>query len=291
MLVMDSKGVGCRWQCLPAPPLPPQKKGWFWQKKKIVPEPNDRGVVLELLRGEGGGPLCCSKNVSVDSYGLVSVWPAFSGDDDCSVQRRVSSVEPDVLGRVVTAAPSCSDRGASVLYNEGPRGTALAHCLAGDAVAQAAPNVYMRGGATYSSSVRDGALVAFRERVVESNDRAEVVAAAGTADGVVVLCRSSSLLTAAVVECGATTAPRVDANRSVALRGEVAGDVNVAACAGRVFIRKGEELLAFRKGREGFSVRVGEGVALAASEPGVVAAASGDQVAVFDVSPLEVGVF
>ena len=46
---------GLRWQCLPAPPLPPQKKGWFWQKKKIVPEPNDRGVVLELLRGEGGG--------------------------------------------------------------------------------------------------------------------------------------------------------------------------------------------------------------------------------------------
>ena len=203
----------------------------------------------------------------------------------------MSSVEPDVLGRVVTAAPSCSERDASVLYNEGPRGTALERCLTGDAVAQAAPNVYMRGGATYSSSVRDGALVALRERVVEQNDRAEVVAAAGTADGVVVLCRSSSLLTAAVVECGATTAPRVDPGRSVALRGEVAGDVSVAACAGRVFIRKGEELLAFRKGREEFSVRVGEGVALAASEPGVVAAASGDQVAVFDVSPLSEGVF
>ena len=286
---MDAHGTGCRWQCLPAPPRPPQKKGWFWQKKKIVPEPNDRGVVLELLRGEGGGPLCCSSTVSVDSYGLVSVWPAFSGDDDCSVQKRYESVEPDVLGRVVTAAPSCSDRDASVLYNEGPRGTALARCLRGDAVVQAAPNVYTRGGATYASSVRDGALVALRERVVERNDRAEVVAAAGTADGVVVLCRSSSLLTAAVVECSSTTAPRVDPARSVALRGEAAGDVNVAACAGRVFIRKGEELLAFRKGREEFSVRVGEGVALAASEPGVVAAASGDLVAVFDASPCSGG--
>ena len=287
---MDSHGVGCRWQCLPAPPLPPQKKGWFWQKKRVVPEPNDRGVVLELLRGEGGTPLCCSTNVSVDSYGLVSVWPAFSeGDADCSVQRRVSSVEPDVLGRVVTEAPSCSDRGASVLYDEGPRGTALEQCLAGDAVSQAAPNVYTRGGATYSSSVRDGALVALRERVVEQNDRAEVVAATETADGVVVLCRRSKLLTAAVVECSSTSAPRVDPARSVALRGEVAGDVNVAACAGRVFLRRGEELLAFRKGRGEFSVRVGEGVALAASEPGVVAAASGDQVAVFDVSPCSGG--
>ena len=244
--------------------------------------------MLELLQGEGGEPLCCSTNVSVDSYGLVSVWPAFSGDDDCSVQRRFVTVEPDVLGRVVTAAPSCSDRDASVLYDEGPRGTALAQCLTGDAVSQAAPNVYMRGGATYSSSVRDGALVALRERVVEQNDSAEVVAAAGTADGVVVLCRRSKLLTAAVVECSSTEAPRVDPARSVALRG-FEGDVNVAACAGRVFIRKGEELLAFRKGREEFSVRVGEGVALAASEPGVVAAASGDQVAVFDVSPCSGG--
>ena len=128
-----------------------------------------------------------------------------------------------------------------------------------------------------------------RERVVERNDRAEVVAAAETADGVVVLCRRSKLLTAAVVECSSTEAPRVDASRSVALRGEVAGDVNVASCAGCVFIRKGEELLAFQKGREEFSVRVGEGVALAASEPGVVAAASGDQVAVFDVSPYQGG--
>ena len=84
-------------------------------------------------------------------------------------------------------------------------------------------------------------------------------------------------------------APRVDAGRSVALRGEAERDVNVAACAGRVFIRKGEELLAYQKGREEFSVRVGEGVALAASEPGVVAAASGDQVAVFDVSPYQGG--
>ena len=159
-------------------------------------------------------------------------------------------MEPDVLGRVVTAAPSCSDRGASVLYNEGPRGTALARCLTGDAVAQAAPNVYTRGGATYSSSVRDGALVAFRERVVEQNDRAEVVAAAETADGVVVLCRRSKLLTAAVVECGATTAPRVDPARSVALRGGVAGDVNVASCAGRVFIRKGEGLRPFGRAEE-----------------------------------------
>ena len=49
---------------------------------------------------------------------------------------------------------------------------------------------------------------AFRERVVEQTDRAEVVRAAETADGVVVLCRRSKLLTAAVVECGATTAPR-----------------------------------------------------------------------------------
>ena len=130
-----------------------------------------------------------------------------------------------------------------------------------------------------------------RERVVEQNDRAEVVSAAETPDGVVVLCRSSKLLTAAVVECGATTAPRVDANRSVALRGEAEGDVNVAACAGRVFIRKGEELLAFQKGREEFRVTIGEGVALSAAEPGVVAAASGDQVAVFDVSPLQEGVF
>ena len=289
---MDSHGTGCRWQCLPAPPLPPQKKGWFWQKKRVVPEPNDRGVVLELLRGEGGTPLCCSTNVSVDSYGLVSVWPAFSEKDvDCSIQRRFVTVEPDVLGRVVTAAPSCSDRGASVLYDEGPRGTALEQCLAGDAVSQAAPNVYTRGGATYSSSVRDGALVALRERVVEQNDRAEVVAAAETADGVVVLCRSAKLLTAAVVECSSTSAPRVDPGRSVALRGEAAGDVNVAACAGRVFIRKGEELLAFQRGREEFRVVVGGGVALSAAEPGVVAAASGDQVAVFDVSPLEVGVF
>ena len=130
-----------------------------------------------------------------------------------------------------------------------------------------------------------------RERVVEQNDRAEVVAAAATADGVVVLCRRSKLLTAAVVECSSTEAPRVDPGRSVALRGEVEGDVTVASCAGRVFIRKGEELLAFRKGREEFRVHIGEGVALSAAEPGVVAAASGDQVAVFDVSPLEVGVF
>ena len=130
-----------------------------------------------------------------------------------------------------------------------------------------------------------------RERVVEQNDRAEVVSAAETAGGVVVLCRSSKLLTAAVVECGATTAPRVDAGRSVALRGEVEGDVNVASCAGRVFIRKGEELLAFQKGREEFRVVLGDGVALSAAEPGVVAAASGDQVAVFDVSPLAEGVF
>ena len=101
--------------------------------------------------------------------------------------------------------------------------------------------------------------------------------------------QTQNLLTAAVVECGATTAPRVDPARSVALRGEAEGDVNVAACAGRVFIRRGEELLAFQKGREEFSVRVGEGVALAASEPGVVAAASGDQVAVFDVSPYQGG--
>ena len=62
--------------------------------------------------------------------------------------------------------------------------------------------------------------------------------------------------------------------------------MNVAACAGRVFIRKGEELLAFQKGREEFRVVVGGGAALSAAEPGVVAAASGDQVAVFDVSPL-----
>ena len=130
-----------------------------------------------------------------------------------------------------------------------------------------------------------------RERVVEQNDRAEVVSAAETAGGVVVLCRSSKLLTAAGVECGATTAPRVDPGRSVALRGEVAGDVNVASCAGRVFLRRGEELLAFQKGREEFRVVVGGGVALSAAEPGVVAAASGDEVAVFDVSPLEVGVF
>ena len=293
MLVMDSHGTGCRWQCLPAPPLPPQKKGWFWQKRKVVPEPNDRGVVLELLRGEGGTPLCCSTNVSVDSYGLVSVWPAFSEKDvDCSVQRRFSSVEPDVLGRVVTAAPSCSDRDASVLYDgDEARREALEQCLRGDAVAQAAPNVYTRGGATYSSSVRDGTLVSLRERVVEQNDRAEVVAAAGTADGVVVLCRSSKLLTAAVVECGATAAPRVDPGRSVALRGEAEGDVNVASCAGRVFLRRGGELLAFQKGREEFRVHIGEGVALSAAEPGVVAAASGDQVAVFDVSPLGGDVF
>jgi len=65
----------------------------------------------------------------------------------------------------------------------------------------------------------------------------------------------------------------------------------VASCAGRVFLRRGEELLAFQKGREEFRVTIGEGVALSAAEPGVVAAASGDQVAVFDVSPLEVGVF
>ena len=247
---------------------------------------------MELLRGEGGTPLCCSTNVSVDSYGLVSVWPAFSEKDvDCSIQRRFVTVEPDVLGRVVTEAPSCSDRGASVLYDEGPRGTALAQCLTGDAVSQAAPNVYMRGGATYSSSVRDGALVALRERVVEQNDSAEVVAAAETADGVVVLCRRPGLLSAAVVECSSTEAPRVDPARSVALRGEVAGDVNVAACAGRVFLRRGEELLAFRKGREEFRVVVGGGVALSAAEPGVVAAASGDQVAGFDVSPLLGGVF
>ena len=125
-----------------------------------------------------------------------------------------------------------------------------------------------------------------RERVVEQNDRAEVVAAAETTDGVVVVCRSSKLLTAAVVECSSTSAPRVDAGRSVALRGEVAGEVNVAACAGRVFLRRGEELLAFQKGREEFRVVVGGGAALSAAEPGVVAAASGDQVAVFDVSPL-----
>jgi len=293
LLVMDSKGVACRWQCLPAPPPPPQKKGWFWQKKRVVPEPNDKGVVLELLRGEGGKPLCCSTNVSVDSYGLVSVWPAFSEKDvDCSIQRRYVSVEPDVLGRIVTEAPSCSDKDASVLYDgDESRREALERCLTGDAVSQAASNVYTRGGATYSSSVRDGALVSLRERVVEQNDRAEVVSAAETTDGVVVLCRSSKLLTAAVVECGATTAPRVDPGRSVALRGEVAGDVNVASCAGRVFLRRGEELLAFQKGREEFRVVVGGGVALSAAEPGVVAAASGDEVAVFDVSPLEVGVF
>ena len=196
-------------------------------------------------------------------------------------------MEPDVLGRIVTAAPSSVERGASVLYDgDESRREALERCLAGDAVSQAAPNVYTRGGATYSSSVRDGALLSLRERVVEQNDRAEVVAAAGTADGVVVLCRSSKLLTAAVVECGATTAPRVDPGRSVALRGEGAGDVNVASCAGRVFLRRGEELLAFQKGREEFRVVVGGGVALSAAEPGVVAAASGDQVAVFDVSSL-----
>ena len=231
--------------------------------------------------------------MSVDSYGLVSVWPAFSEKDvDCSIQRRFASVEPDVLGRIVTAAPSCSDRDVSVLYDgDEARRAALERCLTGDAVSQAAPNVYTRGGATYSSSVRDGALVSLRERVVEQNDGAEVVSAAETADGVVVLCRSSRLLTAAVVECCSTSAPRVDASRAVALRGEVAGEVNVAACAGRVFIRKGEELLAFRKGREEFRVTIGDGVALSAAEPGVVAAASGDQVAVFDVSPLHEGVF
>ena len=108
--------------------------------------------------------------------------------------------------------------------------------------------MYMRGGATYSSSVRDGALVALRERVVEQNDRAEVVAAAATADGVVVLCRSSSLLTERSSSAPATTAPRVDPGRSVALRGEAAGDVNVASCAGRVFIRKGESSWRSRRG-------------------------------------------
>ena len=187
----------------------------------------------------------------------------------------------------MTEAPSSVERDASVLYDgDESRREALERCLGGDAVSQAAPNVYARGGATYSSSVRDGALVSLRERVAEDGEEAEVVSAAETADGVVVLCRSSKLLTAAVVECGATTAPRVDANRAVALRGEVAGEVNVAACAGRVFLRRGEELLAFRKGREEFRVVVGEGVALSAAEPGVVAAAAGDAAAVFDVSPL-----
>ena len=221
---MDSHGTGCRWQCLPAPPLPPQKKGWFWQKRKVLPEPNDRGVVLELLRGEGGTPLCCSTKVSVDSYGLVSVWPAFSGDDDCSVQRRVSSVEPDVLGRVVTAAPSCSDRDASVLYNEGPRGTALARCLTGDAVSQAAPNVYMRGGATYSSSVRDGAQHGPGRRANESGGRRR-----GGNRGVA-CCAVGSLLRRRSSSSN-TTAPRVDPGRSVALRSRPGTERG--ACAGR----------------------------------------------------------
>ena len=53
LLVMDSHGTGCRWQCLPAPPLPPQKKGWFWQKRTRSPSRNDRGVVLELLEARG----------------------------------------------------------------------------------------------------------------------------------------------------------------------------------------------------------------------------------------------
>ena len=72
--------------------------------------------------------------------------------------------------------------------------------------------------------------------------------------------RDERTFAAAVVECGATTAPRVDASRAVALRGEVAGELNVAACAGRVFLRRGEELLAFQKGRE--ADEVGQGIGL-----------------------------
>ena len=202
-------------------PSRPRKKAGSGKKRKWLRSRTTAASCWNYSEARGE-PLCCLGR-AVDSYGLASVWPAFSGDDDCSVQKRYESVEPDVLGRVVTAAPSCSDRDASVLYNEGPRGTALARCLTGDAVAQAAPHVYMRGGATYASSVRDGALVALRERVVEQNDSAEVVAAAGTADGVVVLCRRSKLLTAAVVECSSTEAPRVDPGRSVAVRGEAEG--------------------------------------------------------------------
>ena len=73
LLVMDA-GSWHRWQ--PASTAPTPKKGWFWQKKRVVPEPNDLCRV-EVPGGEGDSPLCRSTNVSEDSYGLVTLRPAF----------------------------------------------------------------------------------------------------------------------------------------------------------------------------------------------------------------------
>ena len=62
---MDLHGTGCRWQCLPAPPLPPKKR-LVLAKKENESEPNDPGAVLELLRGEGEGR-GAAQGLSVDS--------------------------------------------------------------------------------------------------------------------------------------------------------------------------------------------------------------------------------
>ena len=292
LLLMDAAGAACRWQCLPALPAPARKRHWYSFKKQVAPEPEDRGVVLELLKERThGAPLCCTPFVSVDGNGLVAVWPpAVEADDegeDWSVQRRFITVDPDVLGKIVVTAPATSDRDSTpVFQGDEARRTALEACLAGDGVAPAGPGVYVRDGRTFSSHVRDGALVALRERVPEPNTPAEIVAAATAPGGVVVLCQKPGFLSAAVVECSATSAPRVDPHRAVAHTHGVhefdRSEMNVAACAGRVFIRLGPYVLAFSRGQKEFEVRVGEGVALAAAEPGIVAAASGDEVAIFD---------
>jgi len=302
LLLMDAAGAACRWQCLPAPAAPPRKRHWYSFKKQVAPEPEDRGVVLELLKEHThGAPLCCTPHVSVDANGLVAVWPpAVEADDegeDWSVQRRFVSVEPDVLGKVVVNAPATSDRESTLVFRgDEARRTALEACLAGDGVAPAAPGVHVRDGRTFSATMRDGALVALHERAPEPSIPAEVVAAALAPGGVVVLCQNSGFLSAAVVECSATSAPRVDSTRTVSHAHGVhsfdRSELNVASCAGRVFIRLGPYVLAFSRGRKEFEVRVGEGCALAAADPGIVAAASGEEVAIFDVVDAgEEGVF